>query len=131
MRVSMTLRGLDQIAKIADRASLTVRPALAKAVFAEANSVLNESKKIVPVDTGALKSSGRVEPPQITGGGVSVQITYGGAAAPYALIVHEDPDARHKSGKSYKYLEIPARARRPVFVQNVKERFMLYVRKGI
>jgi hypothetical protein len=131
MRVGMTLRGLDELVKITERAGLNVRPALEKAVFAEANAVLNESKKIVPVDTGALKSSGRVERPVVNAAGVTVEVSYGGAAAPYALYVHEDPTASHAPGKSFKFLEIPAMARRPVFVQNVKERFITYVRRGV
>jgi len=99
---------------------------------------LNESKKIVPVAFGVLKDSGRVELPQSTGTRTVVEVTYGGAAAGYALIVHEVPPnsggrwgtgMKHKAGKTYKYLEIPANAHRDKFVRNVKERIVAHLRK--
>jgi hypothetical protein len=92
---------------------------------------LNESKKIVPVDDGFLKNSGKVEPPQITPRETSVEVTYGGAAAPYALFVHEDPDAQHAAGKTYKYLEIPAMAHAGKFTRGVQERLISYIRRGM
>jgi hypothetical protein len=99
-------------------------------MFAQANVVLNESLEIVPVDTGTLKDSGRVEKPKITVTGIEVEITYGGAASQYAGIVHEDPNARHAEGKSYKYLEIPVNNNADKFVDEVKRRFITYVRRG-
>jgi hypothetical protein len=100
-------------------------------MFAEATTILNESKKIVPVATGNLRASGRVERPVTGKGRASVEITYGGAAAPYALIVHEVPPntggrwgsgLTHAAGKSYKYLEIPVMAHKDKFVDGVRGR---------
>lgn len=100
--------------------------------------VLNESKRIVPVRTGSLRRSGMVEKPKTVGTRTSVEVTYGGDAAPYALYVHEIPPnsggrwgtgMTHKSGKSYKYLEIPANAHRDKFVRNVLERISNHLRK--
>jgi hypothetical protein len=134
---SVRLVGLDKVRKLAER-DKGLRPIIERAVFMEANTVLNESKKIVPVAFGALKGSGRVEPPQSTGARTVVEVTYGGAAAPYALIVHEVPPGsggrwgtgmKHKAGKTYKYLEIPANAHRDKFTRNVKERIAAYLRK--
>jgi hypothetical protein len=128
---------MDKLQRLAER-DKSLRPVIERAVFAEANTVLNESKKIVPVAFGALKASGVVEPPQSTGSRTTVEVTYGGAAAPYALIVHEVPPGSggrwgtgmtHKAGKTYKYLEIPANAHRDKFVRNVKERIAAYLRK--
>jgi hypothetical protein len=54
----------------------------------------------VPVDTGALRSTGRVEGPKND----EVELSFGGAAAPYALKVHEeDPERRHTVGE-HRYL---------------------------
>ena len=50
----------------------------------------------VPVDTGALRSTGRVEGPTNN----EVELSFGGAAAPYALKVHEEIDVPHRVGES-------------------------------
>ena len=123
------LKGLDKLVEQLDRGTHAPNY-LAQAVFGEATVVLNESKRIVPVDDGFLKNSGKVERPEITAKMVSVEVTYGGAAAPYALYVHEDPDAQHKAGKTFKYLEIPAMAHTDKFARGVKERMISYIRRG-
>ena len=43
-----------------------------------------------PLDTGALRASGMAHPPEVSGTKVTVRLTFGGAAAPYALFVHEN-----------------------------------------
>src|SRR5512143_3642237 len=85
--------------------------AVAAALFVEAEAIMTVSKEqYVPVDTGALRASGHVVPPKISGTNVMVELGYGGPSAPYAVIVHEDLTKRHKVGQA-KYLEIPLRAR--------------------
>ena len=71
-------------------------------LYKEALDIFRKSQRIVPVDKGFLRVSGVVE----SGPGVAF-IGYGGPAASYALYVNEDPEARHKDGKTYKFLEIP------------------------
>lgn len=95
---------------------------LDRALYREAQLIFRASQKIVPVDTGVLRSSGVVEKPV----NHEVIIGYGGAAAPYAFYVHEDPEAKHKSGKSYKYLEIPLMAA----TQGMSERLAEACRKA-
>lgn len=51
----------------------------------------------VPRDQGILASTGRVTGPDASG---VVEITYGGAAASYALRQHEDLRYRHKVGEA-------------------------------
>jgi len=130
LKGGVQLRGLDQLVQQIDR-GIKPNQNLARAVYAEATTVLNESKKIVPVDDGFLKNSGKVEAPKISPKETSVEVTYGGAAAPYALYVHEDPEAQHAAGKTYKYLEIPAVAHSDKFARNVQERLVSYIRRGI
>lgn len=130
MKTSVKLIGEESLKLLFGRASNSHEKSLAKAVFIIANKVLNESKELVPVDLGALKKSGQVEKPVITATDISVEITYGGDARAYALIVHEDPNAQHKDGKTYKYLEIPVNNNRDDFVNEVKRRFITYVRRG-
>jgi len=50
----------------------------------------------VPVETGALRASGAVEQPQP----LAVELSFGGAAVPYALVQHERLDYHHKVGEA-------------------------------
>ena len=72
-----------------------------------ARAILGASQPLVPVDTGALKRSGRVEPaPQ----GASV-LVYGGGPIDYAGFVHYRLDVRHKVGQA-QYVGQPLRTER-------------------
>lgn len=135
---SVRLTGEKELQKLL-RKDQTLGPIVRNAMYSEATVVLNESKRIVPVRTGSLRRSGMVEQPKTVGTRTSVEVTYGGDAAPYALYVHEIPPnsggrwgtgMTHKSGKTYKFLEIPANAHRDKFIRNVLDRIADYLRKG-
>lgn len=130
MRFMVNVQGLDKLESLAGK-SKQINTLLARSMHSEAETVLNESKKIVPVDLGTLKNSGAVQKPKVTKKSVEVDITYGGAAAPYALIVHEDPDARHAPGKTFKYLERPFLARADTFARNVKIAFAAWLKEAL
>lgn len=93
------------------RAAAASTPSAQGAAFYEiASQVLTVSQRdYVPVETGALRASGFVEPPITRGAETSVTVGFGGPAAPYAVIVHEDLTKRHPVGQA-KYLELPLRA---------------------
>lgn len=81
----------------------------AKALRHEAQEAFSNSQDEVPVDTGALKASGRVRPETGVfqrGNEVYVELTYGGTATEYSIYVHENLEAYHPHGKA-KYLEDP------------------------
>jgi len=81
----------------------------AKRLRNEAQEVLAKSRDLVPVDTGALKKSGRVRPETgvyTNGKNMEVLITYGSTAVEYAIYVHEDLSKNHPHGQA-KFLEIP------------------------
>lgn len=82
-------------------------PAAARALYQEAERIMTASKEIVPVLTGALRASGVVLLPEVSATNVSVELGYGGPAAPYAVYVHENVMARHKEGQQAKFLERP------------------------
>lgn len=124
-RVSVKFIGLEKLTAIAN-ANKGVEDVIKKSLFAEANVVLNESKKIVPYRTRALQSSGKVEEPQRFGDRHTVEISYGGPSASYAIYVHEIPK-NYNHGRQWKYLETPARAHEPKFIRNVKERIATYL----
>lgn len=122
------LVGMDKLLTIVRRNADSVKY-LQGALFDEATVVLNESKKQVPYEFGTLMNSGRVERPEVSGAEMSVDITYGGAAAGYALYVHEIPK-NYNHGRKHKFLEDPANAHAEKFKRNVARRFLQYVRSG-
>lgn len=85
------LRGLGpmlaRVRRIVDRLPDDIGAALQL----EAEQIMEKSKeRYVPVDMGTLRDSGTVEPPEKFITHVQVQMHYGeGAAAPYAIAVHE------------------------------------------
>lgn len=63
-----------------------------EAAHVEAEATMARSKdEFVPVDLGALKNSGHVAPLKVDDQTATVELGYGGPAAPYALAVHEIP----------------------------------------
>jgi hypothetical protein len=81
-----------------------------QALFEEAQEAFRLSQQVVPVDTGVLRSSGNVTQYR-TGNLAHAWIRYGGAAANYAIYVHELPPGRatHASPTQWKYLERPVK----------------------
>lgn len=80
-------------------------------LYAEGGGIISMSQGLVPVDTGALRSSGYTAEPERVGDLVRVELGFGGPAAKinpktgqstegYGLRVHEDLDAFHKVGES-------------------------------
>lgn len=106
LRLKAQIRGSKALQRELKRRAREAPKALAGALFIEAERIMGKSKRIVPVDKGALRASGHVQLPVIKGKKVSVTLGYGGAAVRYAVIVHEKP-ARHNAPTQWKYLEKP------------------------
>ncbi len=88
-----------------DKAKAAVREGGAEGVEAGARLVFEATQRAVPVDTGALKRSGK-----ITAHGLHAEITYGeGLPDARAVIIHEKLDIHHDKGTA-KYLENPTTA---------------------
>jgi hypothetical protein len=85
--------------------------AAADAQMVAAQKVYDRSQVLVPVETGALKASGKVvEFGAPVGRGmetVGVMVQYGGGpeTSQYAVIVHEDLEAHHEPPTQAKYLQ--------------------------
>jgi hypothetical protein len=95
---------------------------VARALYQEAQIEATEMKRRTPVDTrpdaphpGNLRNSIHVEEPEHSGRRISVTIATG-QQAPYAVYVHENPDAIHPIGQ-WKFMES---------VLNESARFMGY-----
>lgn len=104
------MRGAGQMVanlrKIADKFPDRV----AAALYQEAQIEVTEMKRRTPVDTtenaphpGNLRNSLHAEEPERRGRTISVTIATG-AQAPYAIYVHENPDAFHPIGQ-WKFME--------------------------
>ena len=106
MAETFKLLGAERMRRTFRRIRTSINRGIAADLFQEGERIMAASKKQVPVDTGALKSSGIVEPPVVLADSVSVTLGYGGPAVPYALKVHEVLQARHTVGNAL-YLERP------------------------
>lgn len=136
--INVRFSGQKEIGRKFGKYGRAVADAIPGALFREANRIMTDSKKLVPVDTGALRSTGHVEEPVRKGRKVSVEIGYGGPAgsggsvepgkgrsgnpAPghvgYAVLVHEDMTAGHVVGQA-KYLETPIKQRKPTMMKRI------------
>lgn len=83
------------------------RAAAARALYQEGELIATRSRDLTPVDTGALRGSTHVAGPEQAGPLTIVTVAVGGPAAPYAIYVHEDMEARHPVGQA-KFLEVAA-----------------------
>ena len=92
---------------------------VAKAVALELETVMAESKKLCPVDTGTLRGSGHVEEPVVSDGNIRASIGY---SQGYAFWVHELIDNWHEPPTQAKYLEVPLMAALPTITEKIIER---------
>ena len=97
--------------------------ALPRALFEVGQEEARESMKRTPVDTGALRASHEVQKPKQVGRDLSVEIRVGGPAAKYAVIVHEDLMAFHKTGGP-KFLESTINEGSPHYPKRVANRIL-------
>lgn len=107
---------------------------VAAALYKEAQIEVTEMKKRTPVDTrpnasyphqraphpGQLRRSIHTEHPERRGKTISITISTG-KEAPYAVFVHEDPDAFHPVGQ-WKFMESVLRESRPHMASRIAAR---------
>jgi hypothetical protein len=97
------------------------RDVAAASLYRTGEKIMTRSKEeFVPVDFGTLRSSGHVVPGDSNSKDVEVILGFGGPAGVgnqgstnkkrvgYAVVVHENPNARHTVGQ-WKYLETPVK----------------------
>jgi hypothetical protein len=122
--IRLTITGVEDVVRKLRVLREQAPEALGNALFRFAQDQIEKPAKedYVPVMFGALRSSIQTLPPEVTTRGASVTVSAGGAAAPYARAVHENPRSGRTggfspSGKRYKhyarvgqwkYLETPA-----------------------
>lgn len=114
-----TIPKLTEIVRKLEKTEKALKGVALLAARHEAEYELALTQEQVPVKTGELKASGRVEGPDSSQKWLMANIYYGGPAGAgqntvmvdYALAVHEDLYAFHPHGKA-KYVEDPVRAER-------------------
>ena len=100
---TLELQGLDAVSRQFQRLAAQARAALTEALQAEAERILEASYPLVPVDTGALLTSGRVL--ARTDG---AEIRYGvPGLVDYAIKIHEDTTLNHPNGGTHHFLSAP------------------------
>ena len=122
--IEMKIINLDKVTRLLQKIGEKVRDHIGTALYREAERIMTASKKQVPVDTGALRSTGHIREPEVSGNMVSVVLGYGGPAGAglkprkgkrskrvidnvgYAVYVHEKLNAKHHVGGA-KFLEKP------------------------
>lgn len=105
--MAVIVKGLAQVTAGLQALPDAVAGALQRGLEDEAGTIMEAAIDQVPVDTGALRDSGRIERPQASGREVTIAFGFGGGDVDYAVYVHEDLQATHTNGKA-KYLEDPA-----------------------
>lgn len=133
--LTVGLSGDKELKAKLQQLGMAALPAGGASLFDSATNIMAISQgQYVPVETGALRASGFVQPPDFEGKSVSVFLGYGGVAAPYALAVHENPRSGKTggvspSGKKYKrwaqvgqwkYLEQPCNEAIPNVISKLK-----------
>lgn len=86
------LDGLDELMSKISEAIPKIREEVGRELYQFGEDIMDESYKRVPVDTGALMSTGKVMPPTDEGDEVSVVFGYGDESVGYAYAVHEMMD---------------------------------------
>lgn len=99
--------------------------ATAMALFDEATDIMEKpdgARDQAPVDTTALRESGKVLEPVTTANSVSVTIGFGDSAIPYAHRQHEELEWRHPKHGKAKYLEDPINEASQGFMERIAAR---------
>ena len=111
----ITLDGTEKLLASLDGLRARGEASIPKILYRIGEQIMTEAKGQTPVDTGNLRASGHVLPPEWIGNWVLVTLGFGGPAGAgkrqkkdvgYGLYVHENLTARHKVGNS-KFLERP------------------------
>jgi hypothetical protein len=136
------ITGVQQFLKSMHSLKKDAADALAQGMHQEAEIVLEKALYYVPKDTHALAQSGRIESSVTEGrraffgiGGrrfdAHASVEFGGDEAPYALWVHENPDAYHAPPTRYKFLEQAYEDTKPQQLKALKGAFSGRKRKFI
>lgn len=89
MTSKVKLTGFPELRAALQHAGTLANQSLASAMVTEMLAVVRKAQGYVPVNTGNLKASGTVLPPEIAGTRITVTGGFGNASSKYAIWVHE------------------------------------------
>ena len=107
--MTIQLTGMSDFRKKMAQGNLAVIEGAKAAVTDMVIEIGKESQDLVPVDTGNLKRSIVLKFPKVLSNKPEGEIAYGGTAAPYAVVQHENMGYAHRDGRTAKYLERPVK----------------------
>lgn len=105
------ITGVHQVMRAIGKAKVEDARKIDDALTRICGVVLRKAIPYTPIETGALRESGRIE---VTGKGFAArgEVVFGGPTAHYALYVHEDMTKKHVEPTQAKFLERAARETR-------------------
>lgn len=125
--MKIKFKGADQMVRNIQTIAKQYPDLVEKAIYREAQIDATEMKRRCPVDVtpnaphpGNLRNSIHVEEPERHGKKIVVT-TATGAQAPYAIYVHENPDAFHPVGE-WKFMESVVNESRPFMAARIARR---------
>lgn len=122
---SMRLLGLDDLQrKLEDLHNEDLDEEMEAAAQEVLGSVMAQSQAIVPYDTGALHDSAYVSVVRQRRG-LQAHIGYD---TPYAIYVHENPDAYHAAPTRWKFLEEPFAMAQPRITKRIGQAVKEHIR---
>jgi len=90
--IEFKLKGADALVRRLNKLGRDVPRHAAAALFLEASAIMRDAKgNYVPRDESVLAGTGTVELPRFDGLDITVELFFGGPAAPYAGAIHEFP----------------------------------------
>lgn len=127
MKITSNMKGGKAMSLLLKQIAKKFPDDVMKAMYAEGQIEVTEMKRQCPVDTrehaphpGNLRASIHVERPTRRGSTITILFATG-MQAPYAIYVHEDPDAIHPIGK-WKFMEDPLKESMPFMAQRIGAR---------
>lgn len=135
MKLLGKMRGGAQMVATLKKIATKFPDDVAAALYQEAQIEVTEMKRRCPVDTtpraphpGNLRNSIHAELPERRGNTISVTVATG-QQAPYAIYVHENPDAFHPVGQ-WKFMESVLMESAPYIMSRVAARVKLNKSRG-
>lgn len=127
MSFGNVIRGLAELTKAIDEQTKMHEGALGAALYQEGLAIDAEAVKQMPVDTGRMRATHYVTPPQDDGDGPVVEA---GIGVDYGIYVHERLNVNHQVGNA-KFYENPLNEARAGYAERIKERTQKNLKAGV
>lgn len=102
-----------------DKPIAEFRAAAGAALYMMGEKIIARAVELCPVDTGALRGSKQVYPPEFHGANITVRLGFGNASVKYAEAVHEAVGRKFRVGQA-KFFEVALLESAPTFREDVR-----------